>query len=108
VLCESRAADEIEKANRTQEEKTVHLFTGLTHRVQKMLAMQTAVNDRTSDLHKVIQATPHKKPRPEDLQALRQLAVKQKETIDEAARAIALLEADNSAVAFTEVFQELR
>ncbi len=116
ALCESRAADEtrsrqadgIEKANGTRQKNTEDIFTGLTQRVQKMLDMQTAVNDRTINLHKVIQATPHRKPRPEDLQALRRLAARQLDTIDEAARATALLEADNSAVAFTEVFQALR
>ncbi len=115
-LCESRAgddprgrqADDVEKANRTQEEKTERILTGLAHRVQKMIDMQTAVNERTTELHKIIQGTPAKKPRPEDLQAFRQLADKQRGTIEDAARAIALLEADDIAVAFTEVFQELR
>jgi hypothetical protein len=101
-------ADDLKEANQLREEKTDQLLAGVKGRLQKMLDVQIAVYDDTKGLHKVIQDTPNKKPRPEDQQASRKLAANEKDLVSEATKAIDVLEAEGVAVAFTEVFREVR
>src|SRR5436189_99823 len=63
---------------------------------KKMLTMQTALHNRTRDLHQAIESTGGKKSRPEDQQAFRKLTASEKSIVIEASRAIEALEADGA------------
>jgi hypothetical protein len=89
-------------------EKTETLAADLATRSRKMLDLQTAVYEGTKALHKIIQGRADKKPRPEDHRAALKLAANEKDIVLEATKAIKFLEADGTAPAFTEVFQEMR
>jgi hypothetical protein len=93
---------------RAEEEKLERLVSDIAKRVQKLLDLQTRANDRTRELYKLIQATPEKPVVSVDGATLRALADRQQEAMAEVDRIITLLEKDGSAIAFVEVFQELR
>jgi len=59
-------------------------------------------------LHQAIQGTPDKKPRPEDRQAALKLVARQQEIISEVSKILAILDKEGAAMAFPEVFQQLR
>lgn len=80
----------------------------LAARCRKMHDLQVALTDGTKALHKAIDGTPDKKPRPEDLRAALKLADSAKAIVAEATGAIEMLEKDGSAVAFVEVVKALR
>src|SRR5262245_22796033 len=82
--------------------------SGFADRCQKILDLQIAVHEGTRSLHKVIQDTPDKKPRPEDQQAALKLVASQEDIILEATKAIDMLEAEKVAVTLLEVFREVR
>jgi hypothetical protein len=72
-----------------------------------MLAMQIAVKDGTVALDKIIMGNPDKKSsRAEDQKAL-ELSDKEDEISKEANKALTLIEAEGSAVAFAEVFKQV-
>jgi hypothetical protein len=96
-----------EPSSQSSEEKTVRL-TSIEKHCQKMLLMQIVVNQDTTALHTAIQANPDKKPGPKDKEVAAQLSVKEKAIVDEANAVLNLLNKDGTAVAFTEVFEELR
>jgi hypothetical protein len=96
-----------EPSSPSSDEKTVPL-TGLAERCMKMLKIQIDLHDATKQLHKSIQANPDKKPSPRDKEAATTLSIKQQAMIDEASAILDLLNKDGTAVAFTEVFEELR
>jgi hypothetical protein len=100
-------SDDVEKAERLLEEKAEPL-TALADRIQKMLDAQIVVRDGIKSLHKIIQDTPDKKPRPEDKKAALKLAEKEKDIVREATKVIKMLEKEAAAFAFTEVFREVR
>lgn len=58
-------------------------------------------------LHKVIQANPDKKSRPEDTQAMAKLADDLKSVLKESAQLLKWMKTQDSATAFVEVFQAL-
>ena len=101
-------ADEVRKANQIREEEAEKLLTSLEARCKKMLALQVTVLNGTRNLHNVIEENGAKKPLPEDRKAALNLAAKMAELINEATRAIDILEAEGSAVAFPEVFKQVR
>ena len=70
--------------------------------------MQIAVRDGTVELDKVIQANPKAEATRADQQASNVLSDKEEEIIKEAAAGLKLLEAEGSAVAFAEVFQQVK
>jgi hypothetical protein len=72
---------------------------------RKLLDAMTAVHDSTKSLHKRIEDTADKKPRPEELKAARELAGNVEASARVATKAIELLEADGSAVAILEVLR---
>jgi hypothetical protein len=100
--------DDPEKAHQLREEALDRLLRSLIVSCHKMLGSQVAIHQGTTDLHQLIAGTPRKTPRLEDRQAARQLAAAARDVVLEADRVIALLEAEGSAVAFPEVFRELR
>jgi uncharacterized protein (DUF849 family) len=101
-------SDNPKKVKKLSEEEPNRTLDALKDRCQKMLEMQIAVYDGTQGLHKVIEDAADKKPRAEDRLASLKLAADEKEIVLEAAKAIDTLEAELAAVAFPEVFREMR
>jgi hypothetical protein len=91
-----------------REEEIERLLAALINRCNLMLAMQIAVRDGTVNLDKTIQANPMKQPTRVEEQASNVLSDKEEEIVREANTAIRLIEAEGSAVAFAEVFKQVR
>jgi hypothetical protein len=91
-----------------REEEVERLLAQLQARCQHMLALQIAVRDGTVSLDGVIQANENKQPTRADEQASNVLSDKEEEIVLEASGGLRLLEAEGSAVAFAEVFKQVR
>jgi hypothetical protein len=110
------AVDKLEKAQKQlekllqqmREEELERVLAALQARCEKMLMMQTQVLVGTKDVHAAIQKHADKKPDRLDKNASNALADKEKEIVLEANKCIDILEAEGSAVAFPEVFQQIR
>lgn len=102
----SRSAD-ANKADQPPEEKPEKLLTNLENGCKKLVKTQITIQNGIKNLHKVIEATAHKKPQPKDRQAALKLADSVKESVKEVDKLIEMLHKD-AAVAFPEVFQQLR
>jgi hypothetical protein len=104
-----KTKEELEKLLRqTREEELERLLAALEARCRKMLDMQVAVLAGTEQTHKSIQARADKKAAREDQQNALRLSDQEKDIILEANKAIQMLEEEGSAVAFPEVFQQVR
>ena len=112
---QAKAVDKLKQAQKKleellkqlREEEIERLLAQLQGRCEKMLAMQIAVKDGTVALDKIITANPDKKSsRAEDQKAL-ELSDKEDEISKEANKALTLIEAEGSAVAFAEVFKQV-
>lgn len=91
-----------------REEELERLLAALQARCEKMLAMQVRVYNETVDIHKVVQTHADKQPDREDkLRAIKQ-GKEEQDIVLEATKAIQMLEAEGTAVAFPEVFQQVR
>ncbi len=88
--------------------ETGSLLATLRSRCQRMLYLQTAVLNDTKGLHQVIEGNAARKLHPEGRRAALKLAADETAIIKEATKAIAVLEAQGAAVAFPEVFHQLR
>src|SRR5262249_16662439 len=91
-----------------REEELERLLAKLEARCRHMLAMQIAVRDGTVELDKVIKANPKSEATRADQQASNELSDKENEIVKEARAGLRLLEAEGSAVAFAEVFQQVK
>ena len=91
-----------------REEEQLRVLADLQRRCEKMLAMQEAVYQDTVKLDQRIQTNPDKKPTREEQVLSGVLSRREDEIVAEADRAIALLQAEGSSVAFAEVMQQLR
>lgn len=113
---QGKAIDDLEQAKKkleellrqTREEELERLLAALQARCEKMLAMQQQVLAGTEDVFKAIQATVDRKPERDHQQRSLKLSDQEKEIVIEATKAIEMLEAEGSAVAFPEVFQQVR
>ena len=112
---QAKAVDKLKQAQKKleellkqlREEEIERLLAQLQGRCEKMLAMQIAVKDGTLALDKIITGNPDKKSsRAEDQKAL-ELSDKEDEISKEANKALTLIEAEGSAVAFAEVFKQV-
>jgi hypothetical protein len=112
---QAKAVDKLKQAQKKleellkqlREEEIERLLAQLQGRCEKMLAMQIAVKDGTVALEKIITGNPDKKSsRAEDQKAL-ELSDKEDEISKEANKALTLIEAEGSAVAFAEVFKQV-
>jgi hypothetical protein len=111
-----KAIDDLEKAkkkledllNQIREEELERLLAALQARCEKMLAMQIQVLAGTETVFKAIESHQDKKPARADQQKSLQLSDDEKEIVAEATKAIEMLEAEGSAVAFPEVFKQVR
>jgi hypothetical protein len=88
-----------------REEEIERLLAALQARCERMLAMQIAVRDGTVGLDKAIDK---KEPSREQQQNSNVLSDKEEEIIREANKAISIIQAEGSAIAFAEVFFQVR
>jgi len=91
-----------------REEELERLLEALKSRCEKMLAMQLRVLDGTVAVARAIDNYPDKKAKRENLQDSLNLSDEEKKIVHEATKAIEMLEAEGSAVAFPEVFHQVR
>src|SRR5262249_15404435 len=95
------AKQKLEKLLRQmREEELERLLAALQARCEKMLVMQMQVLDGTLATAKGIDSTPDKKPTRDHQQQSIRLSDQEKEIVNEANKAIEMLEAEGSAVAF--------
>jgi hypothetical protein len=91
-----------------REEELERLLANLEARCQKMLSMQINVQDGTIRVATDIDKNADKKAtRDQEHQSLK-LSDQEKDIVTEATKAMEMLEAEGSAVAFPEVFQQMR
>jgi hypothetical protein len=91
-----------------REEEIERLLAQLENRCRHMLALQIAVREDTVALDKVIKENPNSQPTRADQQASNVLSDREEEIVKEARAGLALLEAEGSAVAFAEVFSQVK
>jgi hypothetical protein len=83
-------------------------YASLSKHCQKMLEMQTAVQEATNALDKAVQGRPDKKPGPKEQARAEKLSAQQKAIVAEAKAAIRVCEAAEGGDLFVEVFEWLR
>src|SRR5262249_20728461 len=91
-----------------REEEIERLLAKLEERCRRMRDMQIAVRDDTVELDKAIKGNPKGEPTRADQQASNVLFDKENEIVKLARDGLRLLEAEGSAVAFAEVFQQVK
>jgi hypothetical protein len=91
-----------------REEEIERLLAQLEARCRHMLVLQIAVRDGTVDLDKVIKSNPNAQPSRADQQQSNVLSDKEEEIVKEARAGLRLLEEEGSAVAFAEVFTQVK
>jgi hypothetical protein len=112
---QGKAIDELVKAKKKledllkqlREEEIERLLADLERRCRYMLALQIEVRDGTVGLDKLVEANPDKKPNLANRAKSNNLADTEEKILKEAELARKLLEAEASAVAFAEVFQQV-
>jgi hypothetical protein len=106
-LVEAKKALE-ELLRQMREEEIERLLAQLQQRCERMLALQIEVRDGTLATQRAIEANGDKKPTRTEVQKGLQLADREDEIVREAGKAIDLLKTEGSAVAFPEVFIQIR
>jgi hypothetical protein len=91
-----------------REEELERLLAALQARCEKMLAMQMQALAGTEQVQASIQSHKDKKATRFDKSESLKLSDNEKEIVDEATKAVEMLEAEGSAVAFPEVFKQVR
>jgi RNA binding exosome subunit len=91
-----------------REEEIERLLARLEQRCRRMLALQIGVRDDTVALDKVITSNPDGKATRADQQASLVLSDREEEIVKEARAGLRLLEEEGSAVAFAEVFAQVK
>mgnify|MGYP001587982647 CR=1 FL=1 len=91
-----------------REEELERTLADLLRRCEKMLAMQISVYNGTKNVFAAVEKNPDKEPSRENKQDSLKLSDQEGEIVVEARKAIEVLEAEGSAVAFPEVFQQVR
>lgn len=91
-----------------REEELERTLADLLRRCEKMLAMQVSVYNRTKGVDAAVGANADKQPNRENKADSLKLSDDEGEIVVEARKAIEILEAEGSAVAFPEVFQQVR
>jgi hypothetical protein len=90
------------------EEAVAYLSMTIEERCNHLLTGQRAIRTDTLLIHKAIEKSKEKKPSRANKQSAAQLARKQKTLVTKAMRAIVVLETDGTAIAFAEVFKQVR
>src|SRR5262249_1769309 len=91
-----------------REEEIERVLASLQEKCEKMLRLQKHVLAGTREVDAAIEKHADKKPERNDKIASSQYADKEKEIIQECNKCVDILEAEGSAVAFPEVFQQIR
>jgi hypothetical protein len=91
-----------------REEELERVLAALISRCQKMLAMQEEVLRGTLRVQARVETNPSQKPDRDNVLASLNLSDDELKIVYEATKAIEILEAEGSAVAFPEVFQQVR
>ncbi len=91
-----------------REEELERTLADLLRRCEKMLAMQVSVYNGTKGVDAAVQANSDKQPSRENKADALKLSDNEGDIVVEARKAIEILEAEGSAVAFPEVFQQVR
>ena len=91
-----------------REEELERTLADLLRRCERMLAMQIGVYNSTKGVDAAVKQNPDKQPSRENKQDSLKLSDTEGEIVVEARKAIEVLEAEGSAVAFPEVFQQVR
>jgi hypothetical protein len=91
-----------------REEEMERLLARLQARCERMLAMQIEVYEGTIRVDKAIAQNPDKKASRSEEQSALQLSDREQEIVREANKAIQLLQDEGTAVAFPEVFTQVR
>lgn len=103
-----KAIDELEKRLRQlREEEMLKTLAAIEARCNRMLAMQIDVFENTKAIHAAVVKNGNMKTTA-DVQKSQQQSGKEGEIVAEADRAMKLLEAEGSAVAFAKVLEEVR
>jgi hypothetical protein len=89
-------------------EEVERVLMALHARCERMLQLQLAIYGKTIDIHAGIEKTQEKKPTRADEMKAAALAQLEDEIVAEVTKAIQLLESEGTAVAFPEVFAQLR
>ncbi|HLN27628.1 MAG TPA: hypothetical protein VK395_07770 [Gemmataceae bacterium] len=97
-----------EALRQLREEELQRLLANLQARCERMLAMQIEVYEGTMRVEKAIEQNPEKKAGRTEEQRSLQLSDREQEIVRQANNAIQLLENEGSAVAFPEVFTQVR
>lgn len=113
---EAEAIDKLTQAKKAleellrqlREEEIERLLAQLQQRCERMLAMQIEVKDGTVSTQRAIDGNADKKPSRTEVQKGLQLADREDQIVIEASKAIDLLKTEGSAVAFPEVFIQIR
>jgi hypothetical protein len=104
----AKAIEELEKRlKQLREEEMLKLLANLEARCSQMLRMQTEVYESTKQIHAGILKNSNQKGTA-DHQKSQQQAEREREIVVEAEKALKLLEAEGSAVAFARVLEEVR
>lgn len=91
-----------------REEEIERVLAALQARCEKMYIMQLEVLAGTEEVEKIVQSNADKKPTQANKNESLKLSDKEKEIVKEADKCIDILESEGTAVAFPEVFQQLR
>lgn len=91
-----------------REEELERTLADLLRRCERMLAMQISVYNGTKGVFAAVEKNGDKQPSRENKQDSLKLSDQEGEIVVEARKAIEVLEAEGSAVAFPEVFQQVR
>lgn len=91
-----------------REEELERTLADLLRRCERMLAMQVAVYNGTKGVDAAVKTNADKQPNRENKQDALRLSDNEGDIVVEARKAIEVLEAEGSAVAFPEVFQQVR
>jgi hypothetical protein len=113
---QDKAIDKLEEARKRleeilrqlREEEQERTLAALQQRCERMLQMQIEVYQGTIRVDKAIAENPDKRPTRVNEQRALQLSDREEEIVREASKAIEILEAEGSAVAFPEVFIQVR
>jgi hypothetical protein len=97
-----------DRLKQLREEELERVLANLLLRCEKMLALQTEVYNGTEGVHKLVEASADKKPTRDNQATSAKLSNKEKEIVIEATKAMEVLEAEGTAVAFPAIFEQVR
>ncbi|QVL34717.1 hypothetical protein KIH39_12650 [Telmatocola sphagniphila] len=105
----TKAQEELEKRlKQLREEELKRILAALEARCNKMLTMQIDVYENTKIIQQIVLKNADRKPTKLEFQKAQQQSDKESDIIAEADKVLEILKAEGSAVAFPDVFEEVR